>query len=400
MEGWKSLPAEIQIHEEKFNNGLNSSAGRLHRIQSMVADGEHSTKRRALEGSPEDAEMTDRDRVKNEPASPQQTTSADRGSSSGDIEMESASSTQAKGKGLDLDSGQLNLASKRKEPMDEALSAITPFPSEASRSMLKSELWVWDHHAARYKVNWKYLYDMRLKLEQNWDVGKFTNFQLPHPDYPEEGHRDCIYTIQFDQNYVVSGSRDHTIRIWSMQTKRLMKPPLEGHSQSVLCLQYDPDPEEDLLVSGSSDSQVLIWKFSTGELVQTIKAHSESVLNVRFDKRVLVTSSKDKCIKIFNRRSLRYGDAGYGPADHLVSPVGTTVKRYGHDPSLADELPIKPPFTQIGRLMGHNAAVNAIQVLGDKVVSVSGDRNVKVWGLDDSGLPAYHTSSWKRYCLR
>ena len=99
---------------------------------------------------------------------------------------------------------------------------------------------------------------------------------------------------------------------------------------------------------------------------------------MRFDKRILVTSSKDKTIKIFNRRPLKHGDLGYGGSD-IVGPVPTNLRRYGYEPDLAQELPVKPPFTMIGRLDGHSAAVNAIQVRDRTIVSVSGDRHIKVW---------------------
>lgn len=252
-------------------------------------------------------------------------------------------------------------------------------PAQSPGAALRSTLWMWDVNSSRYRINWKYLYNMRRRLESNWELGKYTTFQLPHPSYPEEGHQECVYTLQFDTNFLVSGSRDRTMRIWNIHTRRLVRPPLSGHSGSVLCLQFDADPEEDILVSGSSDSNVFIWKFSTGELIQKItSAHRESVLNVRFDKRILVTSSKDKTIKIFNRRPLRHGDLGY-PAGDAVSPAASSVKQYGYEPDLSQQLPIKPPYTLIGRLNGHSAAVNAIQVRNRTIVSVSGDRHIKVW---------------------
>ncbi|MBC5887519.1 hypothetical protein H8921_18510, partial [Bacillus pumilus] len=37
------------------------------------------------------------------------------------------------------------------------------------------------------------------------------------------------------------------------------------------------------------------------------------------------------------------------------------------------------PWTMIGTLKGHSAAVNAIQVRDNTVVSVSGDRHIKIW---------------------
>ncbi|ELR10756.1 hypothetical protein VC83_00121 [Pseudogymnoascus destructans] len=252
-----------------------------------------------------------------------------------------------------------------------------PAPTDVS-SM--SSLVVLDRRESKRKLNWHYLYAQRRRLEANWEAEKYVNFQLPHPDHPEEAHKECIYTIQHSGKYLVSGSRDRTLRIWNLDTKRLVMPPLQGHQGSVLCLQFDPDPSEDIIVSGSSDSTVRIWQFSTGRMLQVLeKAHPEPVLNVRFDRRILATCSKDKTVKIFNRRPMHPGELGY-PGEHQgIQPAAIVLNNYGYNPSPRETLPILPPFTQIGCLEGHGAAVNAIQIYKNEIVSASGDRNVKVW---------------------
>jgi F-box and WD-40 domain protein 1/11 len=395
LEGWKAVQAEIDAWEIRVNTGVSNSIGHLHRMQTSD---DHPTKIRAIlnhDDEDEDLEMPDRDRL---PSIQESSIGASIfGSpgalqsrrqtlpSLGDMHLDSFSS--AKGKAVDRSYGSSSSESraKRKEPGgNPEISLPSIVASDTTACMIKSTLWAWDINSSRYRINWKYLYNMRRRLESNWELGKFKTFVLPHPDYPEEGHQECVYTLQFDANYLVSGSRDRTMRVWNMHTRRLVRLPLTGHTGSVLCLQFDADPSEDILVSGSSDSNVFIWKFSTGELVQRItNAHRESVLNVRFDKRVLVTSSKDKTIKIFNRRPLRYGDLGYGPVDLTVNPVGVSVKPYGYEPDLSQELPIKPAYTVIGKLEGHGAAVNAIQIRGRTIVSVSGDRHIKVWNWPD-----------------
>lgn len=231
------------------------------------------------------------------------------------------------------------------------------------------------------KVNWQYLYKQKRRLEENWNSGKFKNFQLPHPAHPEEAHEECVYTIQYSANHLVSGSRDKTIRIWDLDTQRLTHT-LRGHDASVLCLQFDERPEQDLVASGGSDCHVLLWKFSSGQLITKLeRAHSESVLNLRFDERFLITCSKDKTIKVWNRRQLVPGGQDY-PA-----PVSSSA-RYPSYIVNAEQIitsqqlhSIKPlkPFTLLMTLHGHTAAVNAIQILDGQVVSASGDRTVKVW---------------------
>ena len=260
------------------------------------------------------------------------------------------------------------------------LSASSVLPKDSQPLSTISSLVVLDRGDNKKKLNWQYLYSQRRRLEANWENRKYTNFQLPHPNYPEEAHKECIYTIQHSGKFLVSGSRDKTLRIWNLDTRRLHREPLAGHNGSVLCLQFDASPEEDLIVSGSSDSTVVLWQFSTGKMIQRLrKAHRESVLNVRFDKHVLVTCSKDKTIKIFNRRPLNPGHLGYPDISRDVHPVPTFLNNYGYNPAPTAGLATKPPYTLIGCLEGHGAAVNAVQIQGHEIVSASGDRTVKVW---------------------
>lgn len=231
------------------------------------------------------------------------------------------------------------------------------------------------------KLNWQYLYKQKRRLEDNWNAGRFINFQLPHPNYQEEAHTECVYTIQYSGRYLVSGSRDKTVRIWNLDTQRLVLPPLAGHAASVLCLQFDERPEQDIVISGGSDCHVLLWKFSTGQLLRRLeKAHSESVLNLRFDDKYLVTCSKDKTIKVWNRREIWPTDEAYPTSTTSGARFPQHIIDMQH---LAEgqRLNFKPlkEYSLIMTLDGHGAAVNAIQILDGQIVSASGDRSVKVW---------------------
>lgn len=241
------------------------------------------------------------------------------------------------------------------------------------------------------RLNYHHVFKQKRKLEDNWNAGSYQSFQLPHRDHPEEAHGECVYTIQYIGNYLVSGSRDRTLRIWDLETQRLVREPLTGHTGSVLCLQFDNRPKEDIIISGSSDTDVILWRFSTGEMLKKIaQAHRESVLNLKFDERFLVTCSKDKTIKIWSRHELQPGDADY--------PV-KGVPRGGKCPSYILDLrdcggpqnienyftpeqrkPLKP-YTPLMLIDSHGAAVNAIHIHQDHLVSASGDRAVKVFNI-------------------
>lgn len=388
MEGWKALRNEIAAAEREVNETSSSSHGASRR--ALSEDYGHAHKKRAITITPMldadmDMVMADAGAIRQEPADMEPTetsifgdpraTAAKTGISQhlSDLGMQSASSGSSwKGKGVDRGKGTALSPGITESSHDDDLlqTAVTP------PRLDKSTLWLWDAHSKQFKINWKYLYSMRRRLEANWERARYTNFQFPHPNHPEEGHQECVYCLQFNSQYLVSGSRDRMIKVWDMKTRRCLRT-LEKHRGSVLCLQFDSDPEEDLIVSGSSDSDVIIWKFSTGKEIQTLRhAHRESVLNVKFDKRILVTCSKDKTIKVFNRKPLRHGDLGYQEVD----PVGVMVKDYGYSlPMTPDDYPVIPAWTMIGTLEGHGAAVNAVQIHDREVVSASGDRHIKVW---------------------
>ena len=241
------------------------------------------------------------------------------------------------------------------------------------------------------RLNFQHLYKQKRKLEENWTSGKFVSFQLPHRDHPEEAHTECVYTIQYSGNYLVSGSRDRTLRIWSLDTQRLIRKPLSGHNGSVLCLQFDASEAEDIIVSGSSDTDVIIWQFSTGKMIKKLQhAHAESVLNLKFDRRFLVTCSKDKTIKIWSRHELKPGDRDY-PVKGL--PEGGKCPTYIvdltnlHTPLDIDaHLTTKqkqtlPKYSALMTIDSHGAAVNAVHIYQDQLVSASGDRSLKVWDI-------------------
>ncbi|KAL2133978.1 hypothetical protein VTI74DRAFT_1281 [Chaetomium olivicolor] len=390
LEGWKAVPHEIAAAERERNGPLVDTSTRVsRRVHSQ--DHGHANKKRAISVSPTldadaDTIMADagntprRESIDVQLAETSIFGGPKMPAPSGDssqrpnyIEGQSGGlRTTDKGKGVDKGKGRADHPPQTAAHMqDPSLVAMTA-PSRLARS----GIWVWDVSSSSFKINWKHLYSMRRRLESNWERGKYVNFQFPHADHPEEGHGECIYSLQYNSQYLVSSSRDRTLKVWDMKTRRCLRT-LAKHRGSVLCLQFDSDPEEDLIVSGSSDSDVIIWRFSTGKDLQILRhAHRESVLNVKFDKRILVTCSKDKTIRVFNRRPLRHGDLGY-PEE--VDPVPRVIN-YGYDiPMSPDALPVIPAWTMIGSLEGHNAAVNAVQIHDREVVSASGDRHIKVW---------------------
>ncbi|KAI9928992.1 hypothetical protein MW887_001385 [Aspergillus wentii] len=230
--------------------------------------------------------------------------------------------------------------------------------------------------------DWKRMFLVRRALDRRWKEGKAAAIYL-------HGHKDSVYCAQFDENKIITGSRDRTIRVWdahypwpcrkiigpppgdipgigpvnnptqqsagkspflticppSTSSAGIVAPMEQGshyHSASILCLQFD----EEIMVTGSSDYTCIVWDINSDyKPIHRLSGHRAGVLDVCFDDKYIVSCSKDTTICIWDRHT------------------GALVKK----------------------LLGHRGPVNAVQLRGDLIVSASGDGVAKLWNIT-SGL--------------
>ncbi|KAF7196531.1 Beta-TrCP [Pseudocercospora fuligena] len=227
---------------------------------------------------------------------------------------------------------------------------------------------------------WRKMYKARVDLEKNWRAGSTDAGKAVYLS----GHTDSVYCLQFDEEKIITGSRDRTIRVWDINTYQCLrvigrpnvKPALgpkvlrtvdypsfhmatasvngtaygEGifypnndcHDASILCLQYD----DEILVTGSSDNTLLVWDVKTYEIIKRLKSHTGGVLDVALDAKHIVSCSKDSKIIVWDRENL----------------------------------------VEKGQLTGHKGPVNAVQLRGNLLVSASGDGIARLWDLNQMKL--------------
>ena len=191
------------------------------------------------------------------------------------------------------------------------------------------------------------------------------------------GHKSTVRCLQIimprlqtDGKYlpedpiIVTGSRDSTVRVWSLPTKgswylpmtaeaknRYFIRKLEGHSQSVRAL----SGAGDTLVTGSYDHTVRVWRISTGECRRCLKGHTNRVYSVVYDaeRDRCISGSQDGCVKIWDLTK------------------GTNLF------TLEGILPCTRKL-----IRGHTDLVGLVDLSHGYVVSASADSTLRIWDPD------------------
>jgi WD40 repeat protein len=92
------------------------------------------------------------------------------------------------------------------------------------------------------------------------------------------GHSSDITNVKVspDNLYVVSSSKDNTIKIWDLTTGIEIKT-ITGHTGDVNSVDLSPDGSK--IVSASADSTCKIWNFTTGNLITTFGVLDSGAVN-------------------------------------------------------------------------------------------------------------------------
>ncbi|KIJ06840.1 hypothetical protein PAXINDRAFT_91410, partial [Paxillus involutus ATCC 200175] len=127
-----------------------------------------------------------------------------------------------------------------------------------------------------------------------------------------EGHEDdvnCVCFYYLDENKLVTGSDDKTLRIWDRTTGAVQV--LHGHTDIVRGMDVSRDGKMTV-VSGSNDRTVRIWNRELGEKMHVFEGHEDSVLSMQFsaDSSRVVSGSHDGTVRVW---SVETGELAFEP---------------------------------------------------------------------------------------
>jgi WD40 repeat protein len=116
------------------------------------------------------------------------------------------------------------------------------------------------------------------------------------------GHTDAVLAVTFskDANWLASGGRDATVRLWMPTAARAPVRTLTGHAGHVHSVAFSPDARQ--IASGGIDGTVRLWDTATGTPLRTLAGHTGHVHSVAFspDGRQITSASSDGTVRVWD----------------------------------------------------------------------------------------------------
>lgn len=172
----------------------------------------------------------------------------------------------------------------------------------------------------------------------------------------QKGHELSVLAVGIspDSNYVATGSRDKSAKLWELSTGREVRSFL-GHQASVNCLDFSSDGK--YLVTGSRDQSVRVWEVSTGKEILLAKLEPEWY------------TTNDEVIN----------DVAFDPKGNFFVTLGQMVRVW--------EFPSKKRIKEWEEEQGNQGAQN---------IALSPDGKWLAVGKDNNTAIVYRTTDWQK----
>uniref|UniRef100_A0A8D8WHQ6 Ribosome biogenesis protein WDR12 homolog n=1 Tax=Cacopsylla melanoneura TaxID=428564 RepID=A0A8D8WHQ6_9HEMI len=193
-------------------------------------------------------------------------------------------------------------------------------------------------------------------------------------------HDDWVAAIDFYKDWILTGSYDHSIHIWTRRGEHKLNIPGHGGPVKGVAWLYN-DGTDAAFISVSTDQTAMLWEWkiesNSIECIHVCRGHERGLeaVTVSENRQQFATGGWDTLLKIWS------ADVSKHRGEENEGEEGTTSKKRKKEYSSASSR------TPLITLKGHKEAISAVQwIATDEILTSSWDHTLKLWDAELGGM--------------
>ncbi len=228
-------------------------------------------------------------------------------------------------------------------------------------------------------------------------------------------HTNTVRSLdQIDNDTMVSGSMDQTIRIWRISTGETLKT-INVNAIVYVIRVFSIEYKQIVCGKGGSSNNLQIYNYETGNLTKTLIGHTNAVYSIEMlSEQFMASGSSDQKVIIWDliSYSIKYNLTGHSSGVYCIKRLSANLIASGDSNGL---IIVWHWLTgeEIFNLTGHTniLELNSLDLYDDQtLISGSYDQTVKFWnitngtlirsintGIQVNALAMLKSSEWKQF---
>ncbi len=209
-----------------------------------------------------------------------------------------------------------------------------------------------------------------------------------------EGHTKPINSLAVSKDgaTLVSGSSDQTVIVWDANSGKLDRV-FQGHIQPVIAVAIRPDGKQ--VASGSEDGSIRLWPLNKADEHRAFPEAKDNLWAVAFgaDGRTVASGGADRIVRVYDALTGKLSRelAGHKGAVTSLAWLGGDRVVSGSGDKLLKIWTVADGTAQ--DCVGHTSAVLAVAATDKLIVSGGADRTARGWSLDGKALWSWASKS-------